>query len=37
MAEPVLTGSVAVPPEGSILPETYEVQRGEDRAAVLSG
>lgn len=35
MANPVLTGSVAVPPEGSILPETYEVQRGEDRAAVL--
>ena len=24
-----------VPPEGSLLPETYEVQRGEDREAVL--
>jgi UPF0755 protein len=35
MAEPVLTGSAPVPAEGSILPETYEVQRGEDRAAVL--
>ena len=31
----VLTGSAATPPEGAILPETYEVQRGEDRAAVL--
>lgn len=35
MAEPVLTGTVTVPPEGSILPETYEVTRGESRAAVL--
>jgi peptidoglycan lytic transglycosylase G len=35
MAEPVLTGSAPVPAEGAILPETYEVQRGEDRAAVL--
>jgi UPF0755 protein len=35
MASPVLTGSAPVPPEGSLLPETYEVQRGEDRAAVL--
>lgn len=35
MAEPVLTGGVTVPPEGSILPETYEVTRGETRAAVL--
>lgn len=31
----VLTGDAATPPEGAILPETYEVQRGEDRAAVL--
>lgn len=36
MAEPALTGSAPVPPEGSILPETYEVQSGEDRAAVLN-
>jgi UPF0755 protein len=35
MANPVLSGSAPVPPEGAILPETYEVQRGEDRAAVL--
>ncbi len=34
-AEPVLTGEVEVPPEGSILPETYEVTRGETRAEVL--
>ena len=31
----VLTGSAPTPPEGAILPETYQVQRGEDRAAVL--
>jgi UPF0755 protein len=30
-----LTGSAPVPPEGALLPETYEVRRGEDRAAVL--
>ena len=35
MAESVLVGEVTVPPEGSILPETYEVTRGETRAAVL--
>jgi len=33
---PVLTGAAVAPPEGSILPETYEVRRGEDRAAVLA-
>jgi len=31
----VLTGAAPIPPEGAILPETYEVRRGEDRAAVL--
>ena len=31
----VLAGDAPTPPEGAILPETYEVQRGEDRAAVL--
>jgi UPF0755 protein len=31
----VLVGDAATPAEGAILPETYEVQRGEDRAAVL--
>jgi UPF0755 protein len=35
MANPVLTGSVAAPSEGSILPESYDVQRGEERSAVL--
>jgi UPF0755 protein len=35
MANPVLTGAAPVPDEGAILPETYEVRRGEDRAAVL--
>jgi UPF0755 protein len=35
-AEPLLTGTVAVPPEGSVLPQTYDFQRGETRAAVLS-
>jgi UPF0755 protein len=35
MRAPELTGTVPTPPEGSILPETYQVQRGEDRAAVL--
>ncbi len=30
-----LEGDAPIPPEGSILPETYEVERGEDRAAVL--
>ena len=32
----VLTGPVAPPAEGTILPETYEVVRGETRAAVLA-
>ena len=31
----VLTGTAPIPAEGSILPETYEVRRGEDRSAVL--
>lgn len=34
-ASPVLSGDAPAPPEGAILPETYDVQRGEDRAAVL--
>lgn len=33
--EEALTGEAATPPEGAILPETYDFQRGEDRAAVL--
>jgi len=35
MAIPGLTGDVDVPPEGSLLPETYLYQRGETREAVL--
>jgi UPF0755 protein len=35
MASPILTGQVTTPPEGSLLPETYEVERGTDRAVVL--
>jgi UPF0755 protein len=34
-ALPVLTGAVAEPPEGSLLPDTYAYQRGETRQAVL--
>lgn len=34
-AQPVLTGLALSPPEGSILPDTYLVQRGEDRQAVI--
>ena len=33
---PVLAGPAVPPPEGTLLPETYEVRRGEDRAAVLA-
>lgn len=35
MREPLLTGTVAVPREGSVLPDSYSFQRGESRAAVL--
>jgi UPF0755 protein len=35
MAVPYLTGAVAVPEEGSVLPNSYGFQRGETRAAVL--
>jgi UPF0755 protein len=34
-ALPGLTGTAAVPAEGSVLPDTYEVKPGEPRAAVL--
>lgn len=36
MAEPRLTGAVAVPDEGSVLPDSYSFQRGETRAAVMA-
>ena len=35
MRIPFLTGDVAVPEEGSVLPNSYSYQRGETRAAVL--
>jgi len=35
MAEDLLTGEVAVPAEGSVLPDTYDFERGESRQAVL--
>lgn len=36
MAQPVLTGKVAVPAEGSLLPDSYDYQRGEARSAVVA-
>ena len=36
MAEPLLTGTIPVPEEGSVLPESYDFERGETRAAVLA-
>ena len=36
MAEPLLTGEVAVPAEGSVLPDSYDFERGEARADVLA-
>ena len=35
MAEKRMTGKIAVPAEGSVLPDTYAYTRGETRAAVL--
>jgi UPF0755 protein len=35
MNSTVLEGAAPVPEEGLLLPETYDVQRGDDRAAVL--
>ncbi|MGD9810100.1 MAG: endolytic transglycosylase MltG [Sphingobium sp.] len=36
MAADQLTGEVDVPPEGSVLPDTYAYDKGESRAAVLA-
>jgi UPF0755 protein len=36
MAQPLLTGAIAVPAEGSILPDSYDFQRAESRQAVLA-
>ncbi|MBS0505590.1 MAG: endolytic transglycosylase MltG [Proteobacteria bacterium] len=35
MAIPVLTGTIPVPIEGGVLPDSYAYQKGESRAAVL--
>jgi len=35
MAQPYLTGPIAVPVEGSVLPDSYDFGRGESRQAVL--
>jgi UPF0755 protein len=35
MAQPLLTGTIPVPEEGSVLPDSYSFERGESRAAVL--
>lgn len=36
MAVELLTGTIDVPPEGSVLPDTYDFERGESRQAVLA-
>jgi len=36
MANDQLTGAIPVPPEGSVLPDTYAYDKGESRAAVLA-
>jgi len=36
MANRDLTGAVPVPPEGSVMPDSYAYQKGETRAAVLA-
>lgn len=36
MAEKLLTGDIAVPEEGSILPDSYSFERGEERSAVVA-
>lgn len=35
MAQEMLTGEVAVPPEGSILPNTYAFERGQSRQSLV--
>ena len=35
-AEPLLTGPVSVPAEGSVLPDSYDFERGEPRSVVLA-
>jgi len=35
-AQPVLVGEAETPPEGSLLPDGYQIQRGEQRGEVLA-
>ena len=35
-ANPVLAGDAPVAPEGTIMPQTYDVERGQDRAEVVA-
>ncbi len=35
MAKADLTGTVGAPPEGAVLPDTYQLRRGQTRAAVI--
>ena len=36
MAHELLSGEIEIPPEGSVLPDTYDFERGEARSAVLA-
>ena len=36
LAQPMLTGKVVSPPEGTVLPDSYDYQRGEARAVVVA-
>ena len=36
MKQPLLTGSIPIPAEGSLLPDSYDFERGESRAKVIA-
>ena len=36
MAQPLLTGSIPVPEDGTLLPDSYDFERGEPRAKVVT-
>ena len=36
MAQPLLTGSIPVPEDGTLLPDSYDFERGEPRAKVVA-
>ena len=36
MAQPLLTGTIPVPEEGTLLPDSYDFERGEPRAKVVA-